>query len=104
MARGAGSMTERPVGSGAWRLRAYVGRDALTNRPIQVTRTFRGTETAARKALAKLVTDVEAGKIERSRATVGELLDRWLEHIEGSGKAREKTVYEYRRKIEGRIR
>ncbi len=97
-------MTERPVGSGTWRLRAYVGRDALTNRPIQVTRTFRGTETAARKALAKLVTDVEAGKFERSRATVGELLDRWLEHIEGSGKAREKTVYEYRRKIEGRIR
>ena len=52
-------MTERPVGSGAWRLRVYAGRDPLTDNPIQVQRTFRGTETAARKALAKLVTDVE---------------------------------------------
>jgi integrase len=96
-------MTERPVGSGAWRLRVYAGRDPITDNPIQVQRTFRGTETAARKALAKLVTDVEEGRFDKTKVTVGELLDRWLAHIEAIGKARPKTVYEYRRKIDGRI-
>jgi integrase len=104
MARGSGSMTEKPLGSGTWRLRAYVGRDPVTDRPIQEFRTFKGTETAARKALAALVTEVESGRFSRHRATVGDLLDKWLEHIEAVGKARPKTVYEYRRKIEGRIR
>ena len=97
-------MTERPVGSGAWRLRVYAGRDPLTDNPIQVQRTFRGTETAARKALAKLVTDVEEGKFDKTKVTVGELLDRWLAHVEAIGKARPKTIYEYKRKIDGRIR
>jgi integrase len=96
-------MTERPAGSGTWRLRAYAGRDPITDNPIQVTRSFRGTETAARKALAKLVTEVEAGKFDRTKVTVGQLLDRWLAHIEAIGKARPKTVHEYRRKIDGRI-
>jgi integrase len=35
---------------------------------------------------------------------VDQLLDRWLDHIEALGKARPKTLYEYRRKIDGRIR
>ena len=104
MAHGAGSMTERPVGSGNWRLRAYAGRNPLTDSPIQVTRTFRGTEPAARKALAKLVTEVESGQFDRTRVTVGELLDRWLEHIEANGKARPTTMQGYRSRIEHRIR
>jgi integrase len=82
----------------------YAGRDPVTDNPIQVQRTFRGTETAARKALAKLVTEVEDGKFDKTKVTVGELLDRWLAHVEAIGKARPKTVYEYRRKIDGRIR
>jgi integrase len=82
----------------------YAGRDPLTDNPIQVQTTFRGTETAARKALAKLVTEVEEGKFDKTKVTVGEMLDRWLAHVEAIGKARPKTVYEYRRKIDGRIR
>jgi len=97
-------LTERPVGSGNWRLRAYVGRDPLTDSPIQITRSFHGTERTARRALAKLVTEVEAGQFDRTRATVGELLDRWLEHIEASGKARPTTMQGYRSRIEHRIR
>ena len=97
-------MTERPKGSGTWRLRVYVGRDPDTNTPIQESRTFRGTETAARKELAKLVAKVEGRVVEPNRATVGQLLDRWVAHVEAIGKARPKTVYEYRRKIDGRIR
>lgn len=99
-------MVERPEGSGTWRLRVYAGRDESTGSPIQVHRTFRGSKTAARKALAALVAEVEAQThpLDRDHATVGELLDRWLEHIEGIGKARPKTLYEYRRKVDGRIR
>ncbi|MGD0322058.1 MAG: site-specific integrase [Acidimicrobiales bacterium] len=102
MTRGAGTLTERRPGT--WRLRAYAGRDPITDNPIQITRTFVGSPTAARKALAKLVTEVEAGKFDRTKVTVGQLLDRWLAHIEAVGKARPKTVCEYRRKIDGRIR
>ena len=97
-------MSERPKGSGTWRLRVYVGRDPDTDTPIQESRTFRGTETAARKELAKLVAAVEGRVVEPNRATVGQLLDRWVAHVEAIGKARPKTVYEYRRKIDGRIR
>ena len=46
-------MAERPKGSGTWRLRVYVGRDPDTDTPIQESRTFRGTETAARKLVTK---------------------------------------------------
>lgn len=102
MARGAGTMTERRPGT--WRLRAYAGRDPVSDNPIQITRTFVGTETAARKALAKLVTEVEAGRFDRTKVTVGQLLDKWLAHIEAIGKARPKTIAEYRYKIDGRIR
>jgi len=97
-------MSERPKGSGTWRLRVYAGRDPDTDTPIQQSRTFRGTESAARKELAKLVAEVETRVFEPNRATVGQLLDRWLAHVEAIGKARPKTVYEYKRKIEGRIR
>ena len=87
-------MTERPKGSGTWRLRVYVGRDPDTDTPIQESRTFRGTETAARKELAKLVAAVEGRVVVPNRATVGQLLDRWVAHVEAIGKARPKTVYE----------
>ena len=62
-------MTERPRGSGTWRLRVYVGRDPGTDTPTQESRTFRGTETAARAVLAKLVAAVEGQVVESNRAT-----------------------------------
>jgi integrase len=97
-------MQERPDGSGTWRLRAYVGRDPVTDSPIQEQETFHGTEARARKALAALVTRVESRKFDRTRVTVGQMLDRWLAHVEGVGKARPKTAYEYGRKIERRLK
>jgi integrase len=97
-------MVERPVGSGIWRLRVYVGRHPVTGNPIQAHRTFKGSERAAGRELAKLVTEVEARAFDRTKTNVGELLDKWLEHIEAVGKACPKTLYEYRRKIEGRLR
>jgi integrase len=99
---GAGSMSERPPGSGVWRLRVYLGRDPLTGQPVQRQETFRGNETAARKALAALVTKAEKGKFDRSNATVGQLLDRWLEHI--TPIRRPSTIAGYRAKIDHAIR
>jgi integrase len=60
--------------------------------------------TEAARALAKLVTEAGRRRFDRNRITVGQMLDKWLAHLESSGKARPKTVYEYRSKIEGRIR
>lgn len=59
----------------------FLGRDPLTGQHVQRQETFRGSETAAPKARAKLVADTRDGKFDRSNATVGQLLDRWLDHI-----------------------
>jgi integrase len=95
-------MRERPPGSGQWQLRAFSGADPTSGRPIQVSRAFVGTERAAVKALAGLVADVEASRCERTRATVAQLLDKWLAQIEPT--RRPKTIAEYRSKIDKRIR
>src|SRR5665213_3837294 len=97
-----GTMRERPPGSGHWQLRAFAGPDPVTGKPRQVARTFKGGERAAAKALGQLVSEVEAGKFNRTTATVGQLLDKWLEATESSQRPR--TVYENRRKVEARIR
>ncbi len=95
-------MRERPAGSGQWQLRVFTGTDPVTGKVRQAARSFKGTEREAGKALAALVSEVEAGRFKRTSATVGQLLDRWLEHIEPAQRPR--TVYENRRKIEHRIR
>ena len=93
---GSGSMAERAPG--VWRLRVYLGRDE-NGRPIQRQETFRGSRTAANKALAALVAKAGDGKFDRTRATVGELLDRWLVNLEALGR-RPSTLLGYRRKID----
>lgn len=97
---GAGSMRE--ASPGTWYLRVYAGRDRTTGNPRQVHRTFKGTEKEARKELARLVTEVQDGKVGGPTSTFGQLLDRWLEHIEPT--RRPKTLHEYRAKIDKRIR
>ena len=69
-----------------------------------INRTFTGTETQAREELARLNAEVQRGALDASeRMTFGELLDRWLEHVENRGRAL-RTVTEYRAKINHRIR
>jgi len=94
-------MAERAPG--VWRLRVYVGDDPLTGNPRQVHRTFRGTEKEAAKALAGLVTEGQGDKVDRTKATVGQLLDRWLQHLERIGRA-PTTIRVAKYKIERRIR
>jgi integrase len=95
-----GTMRERSPGH--WVLRAFIGRDPVSGKPRQATRSFHGTEKAAGKALSTLVAEDEAGRFNRTSATVGQLLDKWLEAPAVSQRPR--TVYENRRKIEGRLR
>jgi integrase len=95
-------MRERPPGSGHWELRAFAGNDPVTGKPLRATETFIGTEKQAGKALSVLVGKVEAGKFNRTTATVGQMLDKWLADTES--RQRPRTVYENKRKIEARIR
>ena len=68
-----------------------------------VSRTIEGTKRQAQVALAKLVTEVEAGQATRSHPTsVAEQLDRWLTDISPTRSAY--TVKEHRRCIEHDIK
>lgn len=93
---GGGSMRERAPG--VWSLRVMNGSGK------QVERTFKGTEPKARKALAAFLTEQRSVVPEPDPTvrTVSTLLDAWLEHIEPTRAP--KTVHEYRRKIETRVR
>jgi hypothetical protein len=68
-----------------------------------ISRTVTGTKRQAQVALAKLVTNIEAGQATRSHQTsVAEQLDRWLAEIEPTRVAY--TVKEHRRCIEHDIK
>jgi len=71
-------MLERSPGT--WRLRVFTGRDA-TGRPVQVTRTVKGTKRQAQSALAQFVAEVGAGSapLAPNTTTVAQLLDRYIE-------------------------
>jgi integrase len=85
---------------GVWRLRVFVGRNPVTGNPVQVHRTFKGTEPQAKKALARLVTEADDGKFSKETITLGDLLDRWMDNVEHTPA----TAAGYRGKIEHRIR
>ncbi len=94
-----GTLRERCPG--VWELRAYLGRDG-TGRPRQVSRTFRGGKRQARKELAKLDTEVAAGRHglpDNASVTVAGLLDRQLANLERLGRD-DKTLYTYRNYVE----
>ena len=98
-AYGGGSMTERA--DGVWRLRVMTSRG-------QVERSFRGGQTAARRALNELASEQPApsgltASGDMTEQTFGQLLDKWTDHLEARGRA-PKTLAENRREIETRIR
>jgi len=88
-------------GDDKWRVRVFAGREGGKVRWI--SRTIDGTKRQAQVALAKLVTEVEAGQATRSHPTsVAEQLDRWLTDIAPTRSAY--TVREHRRCIEHDIK
>jgi len=96
-----GTVRERQPG--VWEIRVYVGRDPVTNTPRQVSRTVRGGKRAAQAKAAELVADAKQGKLGGTDASVGLLLDRYMEHQERRGLS-PKTLDSNRRRIKTAIR
>ncbi len=103
-----GSKTE--ISPGVWRLRVFTGQRRRNGSPILVSRTVHATQrragAGARIAdseLAKLVAQVEAGQVRAGSATVGEVLDQWLEHCEVVGRS-PTTVAKYRQIADSVVR
>src|SRR5436190_20926643 len=86
----------------SWELRVYLGDDPVTGRQRYTSRTVRGGKREAERVLVQLVADAERGLVARTAATVGELLDAWMELAERDFSP--KTVLETRRVIEGRLK
>src|SRR5579863_6478848 len=66
---------------GVFEVRAFVGRDNH-GRPIQVSRTVRGTKRDARRVAEELSAATNTAR--GVRTTVGDLLDRWAQSMESS--------------------
>lgn len=93
-------MRERAPGT--WELRVAAGRDPLTGRYRQITRTVHGSKRDAKAALAELASEVAKGRLGGTEATMSELLDRWLALVEPD--LSPTTAANYRRYVERRIR
>jgi integrase len=88
-------------GMDSWRVRVFAGRE--NGKVRWVSRTVHGSERAAQKELAKLVTELEQGRVTTGHPTsLGELIERWLADISPHRSAY--TIKEYRRIFEANIR
>src|SRR5690242_16935154 len=95
-----GSVTRRGK---AWRVAVFVGYDEVTGRQRYLTRTVNGTKREAEAICSQLLTEVAQGKhMARSSGTVGQLLDRWMEHREPD--LSPTTVASYHQYIENWLR
>ena len=70
--------------AGTWEVRVSLGRDPLTGKYHQVSRTVTGTRRDARAALAELTLEVahETHVAGASDATVAQLLAEWLDLVQ----------------------
>jgi integrase len=96
-----GSLRERPPG--VWEIRVALGRDPLTGNYRQVSRTVHGGKRKAQEETARIVVAAADGRHRGTKATVGFLLDRWLEHLERLGRS-PKTLEGYRSLADSAIR
>jgi hypothetical protein len=81
-----------------WRLRVHAGRRA-NGTPIQFSKTFVSPEAAKGRArsgdgtrladreLAKMIAKVDKGTSATGSETVGDPLDRWLDHCQAIGRS-----------------
>lgn len=96
----------RETAPGVYEVQVFLGRDPITGRSRHRTRTVRGGIEKARDELARLrvaKSDTALGP-PSAAGTVGALLTEWLEVGERSGKWEQRTLDEYRRKVEVDIR
>jgi integrase len=86
----------------AWELRVYLGVDPVSGKQRYASTTVRAGKREAQRVLAAMVVDADRGAIARTSATLGQLLDEWLEQAERDFSP--KTVRETRGFIERTIR
>ena len=97
-----GTMRERTPGT--WELVVSAGRDSGTGRYRRVIRTIRtNSKREAKAALARLEVEVGAGLVTAIDVPLSELLERWMDHIEGLGRS-DATIYHYRQYIDREIK
>ena len=63
----------------AWELRVYLGADPVTGKQRNATKTVRAGKREAQRVLNEMKVEAERGLTAKTTATVGEVLDRWLE-------------------------
>ncbi|MGB6058568.1 MAG: tyrosine-type recombinase/integrase [Microthrixaceae bacterium] len=71
-----GGLREREPG--VWEVRAEAGRDPVTGKRRQVSRTVRGTKREAQKKLNAIVAELDQGNHVGSEATFADVAERWL--------------------------
>ena len=86
----------------AWELRVYLGVDPVSGKQRYSSRTFRGGKRDAQSALAQMIVDANRGAMARTTATLGQLLDEWLDQAQRDFSP--KTVRETRGFIERTIK
>jgi integrase len=91
----------RPLPGGRWEVRVGAGKDPESGKYRQPSRTIKGTRKEAEALKRKLLDEVDAGRHRYAHATVGHLLDKWLELAER--KLSPTTARTYRNYIRNRI-
>jgi integrase len=84
-----------------WEISVDSGRDPITGRRQRVRRGFSGGRRAAETALNDLVNEVTSGRASASSASVGDLLNRWIENVQDDLSPR--TLQGYRRIVNKRL-
>lgn len=92
-----GSIRERSPG--VWQVRVSIGRDPQTQKYQYASATVRGGRRDAQRAADKLVSQAGDGRLPATSTTVAQLLERWLTHLEGQGRA-PKTLRENSRIVD----
>lgn len=85
----------RELSAGRWEIYVQAGRDPVTGKYRQVSRTVRGSVSDAKKARAELLTEVERGRHRGTAATLDELFAQWLIELDRKGRS-DKTINNYR--------
>ncbi len=99
--RTAPGMRERSPGK--WELVVQAGRDPLTGKYRQVSRTFQGTLREAQKARAALVTEVSKGRHSGTGALLDDLFEAWIVELRRKGRS-PNTIDGYQRVYDRNIR
>lgn len=76
------SGTMREISPGVWEVRFMAGRDPVTRKYRQLSRTVRGNKTQARQRLNALVAEAQSGRYDGTSSTFEQLATKWLDLVE----------------------